>query len=575
MDGSFSHGGLAQKQRIFNWSGIFDEMHDFERNTRGVSGGLGAVTTSATGQCGTLAQEQPVDVGGDGLGNSVQEIQDTTAGICVTDFDDIDAFVKTIRPPRALQTLDPAAVARGAEQFQQGHCAACHGGQGWTVSRRFFLPAAATNAELKMTPFEPPNATPIFATHDAQIAPQPAAEDTTGAAIPPNQVACVLRDAGTFGLPGDAAGTDALEKKVDGSRAQGAGGYNVPSLYGLAVGAPYLHHGQARTLAELLGDSRWAAHLTAGNAAFAPSAAQRDDLAAYLLAIDAETTEVTVPDGHEACPVTFPAPLTPQALRASVPEQDAAPGRQADRTFVGALPDANALIALVANEHAAIGYVCDGAALSEWYLGAGGSDLQLVGEKGGTLSAQIDALGGSGSVTAAGAVHAFTLEPAVERESGLFRSVEDVEGETIVSTWIFLDGELRGADEDSSKSVVGSTSLSGLDDTTGSGTGTGPEPTPEPVTFSCFDLWCQHESQRCAIKALSEERAAAKSKKKLSQINAAISKAQRRLNQIGNDLIAGQCGEDFGDGFSHCIDTNYDSAQDTPCCDQSCRNEGS
>ena len=35
-------------------------------------------------------------------------------------------------------------------------------------------------------------------------------------------------------------------------RAQGRLGYNVPSLYGLAVGAPYLHHGAVPTLRDLL-----------------------------------------------------------------------------------------------------------------------------------------------------------------------------------------------------------------------------------------------------------------------------------------------------------------------------------
>ena len=44
QDGTFSHGPGPQKQRILNWTGIFDEHHDFEANTRGVSGGLGAIT---------------------------------------------------------------------------------------------------------------------------------------------------------------------------------------------------------------------------------------------------------------------------------------------------------------------------------------------------------------------------------------------------------------------------------------------------------------------------------------------------------------------------------------------------
>ncbi len=371
MDGSFSHGDGPQKQRIFNWTGIFDEIHDFERNTRGVSGGLGAITTSATNECGMIAKEQPVDVPADGLGPSLKEIQDTTAGICVKDWDDIDEFIKTIRPPRGLRGLDPQAVARGAQLFSvDGACTKCHGGNGWTVSRRFFEPAAATNAALKMTPFIPPTTDAFFPSHTVQISAQPAADDNTGAPIPPNEVACVLREVGTFGDPGNDAATDAIEKKVDGNRAEGRGGFNVPSLYGLAVGAPYLHHGQARSLTTLLSDGRWSVHLKAGNPTFAPSAAQIDDLIAFLLSIDAEQTEFTVPAPFDACPAIFPAPTTAEALRDTIPEHAASPGLQADQTFVGTVDGTTALIAVVANGQAAVAYVCDGAQTSEWFLGA-------------------------------------------------------------------------------------------------------------------------------------------------------------------------------------------------------------
>ena len=36
---------------------------------------------------------------------------------------------------------DAAAVARGRQLFVDGGCAKCHGGAGWTVSRRFFTPS--------------------------------------------------------------------------------------------------------------------------------------------------------------------------------------------------------------------------------------------------------------------------------------------------------------------------------------------------------------------------------------------------------------------------------------------------
>ena len=77
LDGSFSHGAGGQKQRIFNWTGIFDELHDFERNTRGVQGGLGAVTVSASGKCGTPGEEQadPAALPGN-LAQPIKELQD-------------------------------------------------------------------------------------------------------------------------------------------------------------------------------------------------------------------------------------------------------------------------------------------------------------------------------------------------------------------------------------------------------------------------------------------------------------------------------------------------------------------
>lgn len=93
------------------------------------------------------------------------------------------------------------------------------------------------------------------------------------------------------------------KKKPDGSQAQGRGGYNVPSLYGLSLGAPYLHHGQASDLLTLLTDSKWAGHTAAGNAVLSLSSSQRQDLVNFLLSINASTAEFTLPSAFEGCPV--------------------------------------------------------------------------------------------------------------------------------------------------------------------------------------------------------------------------------------------------------------------------------
>lgn len=333
QDGTFSHGAGPQKQRFMNWSGINDEHHDFERNTRGVSGGLGVITTAPTlADCNQLDKETPVALVEGGapigeLGKPLKELADGPLATCKhKDWDDVDAFVKTIRPPRAALAQDRGAVARGAQLFLDGGCAKCHGGAGWTVSRRYYLPETATNAALAQTAFNPP---PFFslttfygngaaARNLISVQPPIAADDTGAAeavAIGVPQSACSQRNVGTFGDRLNAAVTNALElRPANGQlvRAQGRAGYNVPSLYGLALGAPYLHHGLAPTLKDLFTNPSWEFHTAAGSANFPLVLAQPgklEDLSAYLLSIDAATPEVSVPvdpatgGSHDVCPV--------------------------------------------------------------------------------------------------------------------------------------------------------------------------------------------------------------------------------------------------------------------------------
>jgi hypothetical protein len=237
MDGSFSHGNGVQQQRQFNWTGIFDEIHDFERNTRTVSFGLGAITTSPSDMCGNLNAEVPVPLPADGLGLPVKVVQDTVPGVCTHAWDMIDDFVKTIRPPRARRGLDPAAVARGAALFSgDAACHTCHAGAGFTAAHRFWTPSVINNDALMLTPFEPPTDDPFWSLNPFQISGEVLTPGgmTTG----PNEISCGLRNVGTYGVPGGTTATEALERRASGTPAQGQGGFNTPSLYGLSVGAP-------------------------------------------------------------------------------------------------------------------------------------------------------------------------------------------------------------------------------------------------------------------------------------------------------------------------------------------------
>ncbi|MDX2007466.1 MAG: YncE family protein, partial [Meiothermus sp.] len=163
MDGSFSHGPGTQKQRIYNWTGIFDEQHDFERNTRDVSGGVGALVKDlALVNTSRLALTLTGGAAIGGLAKPLRELQEgTVSGPAATDpgpsllkdWDEIDEFVKTIRPVRARRFIDSASVTRGLALFRSSNCTNCHSGQGWTLSRRFFVPSGTGNAALTTTAF--------------------------------------------------------------------------------------------------------------------------------------------------------------------------------------------------------------------------------------------------------------------------------------------------------------------------------------------------------------------------------------------------------------------------------------
>jgi YVTN family beta-propeller protein len=339
QEGSFSHGSGIQKQRIFNWTGIFDEHHDFERNTRDVSGGLGAITTTISGlvgDCNKLDLEQQVPLTNadttpiGGLAFPLKVLaDDVTVAICGhKDWDDVDNFVRSIRPTQARRTLPADQVARGRQLFEDGGCINCHGGSGWTVSRRYFQPSEQTNTDLAATPFAEPAFFPANLMYGDgvnprnQVSAQPAIPDAdqTGPAEPEPiavaEVACVLRNVGTFGLPGETADTDALEQRPANGvlvRAEGRAGYNVPSLYGLALGAPFLHHGQASSLEALFTDPRWDLHTSAANANFGVTLqdpAKLADLVAFLWSIDPAEGEFVIPQAaggsFDACPVQFP-----------------------------------------------------------------------------------------------------------------------------------------------------------------------------------------------------------------------------------------------------------------------------
>lgn len=286
LDGTFSHGPV-KKQRALGWTATADEVHDFEAVLRSVSRGAGLIMKD---RCGGAQRVNLATSGLEAPGSRESQ------GAACTIWNDIEVYLMGLRPPRGRRGLDPALVAAGRAVFEgKGQCQVCHGGAGFTVSRVFYTPGAASTALLRDTvEFKRPAAWPeSWNAHSGkQMALEPA---RGGAAISPLQLACAIRNVGTFG-------NVLLERKLLGAQAQGLGGYNVPALYGLSLGAPYLHHGQARTLEDLFSSEDFLQHTRAGAANFLgdeSASADRRALLAFLLSIDGGTPEISVPAGFD------------------------------------------------------------------------------------------------------------------------------------------------------------------------------------------------------------------------------------------------------------------------------------
>lgn len=298
-------------QRILNWTAIFDEIHDFELNTRGVAGGTGAIVSSAMlNPDGSANVAARIDIlGPGGIPNPKNAFNHgsaravATSGATPDEWDNIELYVKTLRTPAARKALvgDPV---KGKAVFMAGNCQNCHGGPLWTLSERYFTPLLDTNASLT-TLFDAGVLT-IGQVRPDQMTTTDTKQltviktDTNGA---PHRHVCVVRKVGTFDQKGpDKRGADELRQ--DGKVAQGTDGFNVPSLLGIATGAPYFHNGSAETLEQALGP-QFKAHLQAGNQVFAPLPADLANLIAFITTIDDSTPTIPVPAGQLICPKGF------------------------------------------------------------------------------------------------------------------------------------------------------------------------------------------------------------------------------------------------------------------------------
>ncbi len=312
LDGSFASLDVTD-QRIFNWTGIFEEVADFEGNTRGVSGGVGAIvstlsTPPANSDRINLIAQTPIQ---QGLQGSTEDIANPAGASAhphstIGDWGDIKAYIQAIRSPRAPVGLVAADVVAGRTLFGsgQGNCVGCHAGAKWTISKVFYAPGDTPNAATASVATTSLGQT----SWNANLNGFPAALFPTAVAgsqlmrfgNPPGaeQLQCSLRPVGTFGASDPMI--NVLELRQDMTTAgQGNGatglGFNPPSLLGTQVGGPFFHAGNARTLEEVFA-SRFTGHYQSAVAAvFAPTAAQIRQLVAFMLSVDESTAALAIP----------------------------------------------------------------------------------------------------------------------------------------------------------------------------------------------------------------------------------------------------------------------------------------
>lgn len=314
LDGQYASND-PEDMRALNWTAIFDETADFELNTRGVSGGTGAIrndggpiVSDAGPPFSAVVVEDGSTENHQALNGSLTFLARNTA-VCTNantcpDWDLIDAYIRSVRSPRAPASAADQ-VARGRLLFEDAGCTKCHAGPKWTVSRTFYVPETFSG-DLPSRLFETNRAASI-AMDPSQLAGLPqdvnldatliAGDDSDGGAPALKRQACNIRNVGTFGAAGGAE-----EVRANGQPAQGRNGFNPPSLLGLSVGAPYLHHGAAASLEDLLDVGRFSSHIQAGNPNFVPTADDRAALAAFLTSIDESTETFSIGAGTLLCP---------------------------------------------------------------------------------------------------------------------------------------------------------------------------------------------------------------------------------------------------------------------------------
>jgi YVTN family beta-propeller protein len=237
----------SSDQRVLNWSAVRDEVQDFERNIRLVSGGEGLIAGAPITD--VIDLQNATNTGKANAGRS-------------TDLDAIAAYIAfgiraPISPLRKPLPFQAKQIQKGRQLFSAANCQACHGGEKWSRSRVDFAPP----------PLVPPAGTEV---------------------IVAGQLERFLRNVGTFDPNAFNELKAQAATQVANVPANGVDGFNIPSLFSVFAGTPYLHSGAAPTLEAVLEN---VTHRSAGTGGVdtLTNPQDRENVVTFLKSIDANT----------------------------------------------------------------------------------------------------------------------------------------------------------------------------------------------------------------------------------------------------------------------------------------------
>ncbi|HTU65890.1 MAG TPA: beta-propeller fold lactonase family protein [Steroidobacteraceae bacterium] len=265
LEGTFARNNLDD-QRILNWSAVRGSNTDFNNNARGIQGGTGfATNVNGVDKSALVYNHGPTK----GISDSL---------------DAMSEWVATVRAP-IMPAIAAGVEAHGRALFVT-NCASCHGGAKWTKSRTKGL--YQDNPLLAQDPVSAAFFTGVTVNDAGVTVAGPQVVKVTRA----GGVTTILDNVGTFNVasPIEIRGAAAVAgQTTQGFAPFGAGGFNSPSLLGVALSGPYFHDGSAHTLEEVATRHNLGA---TGTIATNLSATDLADLLTFVKSIDDATEKV-------------------------------------------------------------------------------------------------------------------------------------------------------------------------------------------------------------------------------------------------------------------------------------------